>query len=165
MSATARERKTQKMNTITRWNPFKEMDLLQQRLSHLFNPEAIPCRVGGCEPEASTSARWAPLVDISEDDKEYRIKAELPEVGKDDVKVTVESGVLSITGERRGGQEEKDKRYHRVERSYGAFTRSFRVPDDADDSRVSAEFKDGVLTVHLVKSEKAQPKSVEVKFT
>ncbi len=77
--------------------------------------------------------------------------------------MTVESGLLTISGERKFEREEKDKKYHRIERSYGSFTRSFSVPDDAEDSKVSAEFKDGVLTVHLAKSEKARPKSIEVK--
>jgi len=120
-------------------------------------------RVANGKEETMTVAQWLPLVDITEDDKEYLIKVELPEVRKDDVKVTVESGVLTISGERKFEKEEKDRKYHRLERAYGSFTRSFSVPDDADDTKVSAEFKDGVLTVRLAKSEKARPKSVEVK--
>ena len=110
-------------------------------------------------------AEWSPLVDISEDDKEYLIKAELPEVKKEDVKVTAEAGTLTIMGERRFEKEEKGKRYHRVERAYGTFGRSFSLPDDASPAKVSAEFKDGVLTVHLVKDEKAKPQQVEVKVS
>ena len=110
-----------------------------------------------------TSADWAPLVDIAEDEKEYVIKAELPEVTKDDVKVSLQEGVLTITGERKFEKEEKGKKYHRVERAYGSFARSFSLPEDADATKVQAEFKDGVLKVHLPKSEKAKPKSVEVK--
>lgn len=108
-------------------------------------------------------ARWAPLVDITEDDKEYLIKAELPEVRKHEVKVTVENGLLVISGERSFEKEENGKRYHRVERAYGNFARSFAVPDDADDAKVNAEFKDGMLTVHLAKRETAKPKNIEVK--
>jgi HSP20 family protein len=111
-----------------------------------------------------TVPQWLPLVDITEDEKEYLIKAELPEVKKENVKVTVENGVLTISGERNFEKEERDKKYHRVERSYGRFTRSFGVPDDADDTKVSADFKDGLLTVRLTKSEKARPKSIEVKL-
>ena len=103
-------------------------------------------------------------MDITKDDKQYLIKAELPDLRKDDVKVTVEGGVLTISGERKFEKEEKDKKYHRIERAYGTFTRSFSVPDDADDSKVSAEFKDGLLTV-LAKSEKARPKSIDVKVS
>ena len=101
-------------------------------------------------------------MDISEDDKEYLIKAELPEVKREDVKVTAEAGSLTITGERKFEKEEKDKKYHRVERSYGSFVRNFSFPDDASPAKVSAEFKDGVLTVHLGKTEKAKPTHIEV---
>jgi len=90
------------------------------------------------------------------------IKAELPEMKKEDVKVSVESGVLTITGERKFEKEEKKKKYHRVERGYGKFTRRFTLPDDAEASKVKAEFKNGLLTVHLPKSEKAKPKPIEV---
>jgi HSP20 family protein len=103
------------------------------------------------------------LVDITEDEKEWVVKADLPEVKKEDVNVTVENGVLTITGERKFEKEEKDKKYHRIERSYGNFLRSFTLPDAADSSKVTAEFKDGVLKVHLPKGEKAKPKAVEVK--
>ncbi len=149
------------MNMLTRWDPFREMDDLQKRVNSIFG--LTPQRPPNGKEETMTVAQWLPLVDITEDGHEYLIKAELPEVRKEDVKVTVESGVLTISGERKFEKEEKDKRYHRIERSYGSFTRSFSVPDDADDSKVSAEFKDGVLTVRLTKSEKARPKSVEVK--
>ena len=149
------------MSTLTRWDPFREMDELQKRLSSMFGLSTQ--RLANGKEENMTVSQWLPLVDITEDDKEYLIKAELPEVKKDDVKVTVESGVLTISGERKFEREEKDKRYHRIERSYGSFTRSFNVPDDADDAKVAAEFKDGVLTVRLAKSEKARPKSIEVK--
>lgn len=150
------------MSTLTRWNPFKEMDELNRRLTSFF--ALSPTRPGDGK-ESMILAEWAPLVDITEDEKEYLIKAELPEVRKEDVKVTVENRVLSVTGERRLEKEEKDKKYHRIERAYGSFTRSFTVPDDADDSKVSAEFRDGVLTLRLPKNEKARPKSVEVKVS
>ena len=90
-------------------------------------------------------------------------KAELPEVKKEDVKVTVENGVLVITGERRAEKEEKGRRYRRIERSHGSFVRSFTVPEDADSGKVGASFKDGLLIVTLPKSEKAKPLSVDVK--
>lgn len=108
-------------------------------------------------------AEWAPLVDISEDDREYLIKAELPEVKKENVKVTAEEGTLTITGERKFEKDEKGRKYHRVERSYGSFVRNFSLPDNASPAKVSAEFKDGVLTVHLAKAEKAKPQQIEVK--
>jgi HSP20 family protein len=110
-----------------------------------------------------TIADWVPTADITEDDKEYLIRAELPDLRKEDVKVTVENGVLTISGERKFEKEEKQKKYHRVERAYGRFVRGFTLPDDADADGVKADFKDGMLTVHLPKNEQAKPKQIEVK--
>ena len=149
------------MNSLNRWDPFKELEDLQHRFSNLLGRSPVRRQDG--KEEAITVAEWAPLVDITEDTKEYLIKAELPEVKKEDVKVTVEQGVLTITGERKFEKEEKDKKYHRVERSYGSFVRSFSVPDDADAEKVTAEFRDGVLKVHLGKAEQVRPRQVEVK--
>jgi HSP20 family protein len=113
--------------------------------------------------EALTVAQWSPLVDITEDEKEYLIKAELPDMKKEDVRLTVENEVLAISGERTFEKEEKGKKYHRIERAYGSFMRTFSLPEDADGSKVSADFKDGMLQVHLPKSQKAKPKSIEIK--
>lgn len=148
------------MNAMTRWDPFKEVEELHRRLNALLS---LNPRRGGEEKETMTVSEWMPIVDITEDDKEFLIKAELPEVRKEDVKVTVENGVLTISGERKFEKEEKGRRYHRIERAYGNFARSFAVPDDADPAKVKAEFKDGVLAVHLAKSEKARPRSIDVK--
>jgi HSP20 family protein len=145
------------INTLTRWEPL-EMEDVQNRLSHLFGR-----RTNGRDD--ITLADWTPLADITEDDKEYLIKAELPDVRKEDVKVTVENGMLTISGERKFEKEEKNKKYHRVERAYGSFVRSFTLPEDADASKVKAEFRDGVLTVHLPKSERAKPKQIDVKVS
>ena len=150
------------MNVLTRWDPFKEMDELHRRLNSLFHLGQGRTTNGN---ENMTVAEWSPVVDITEDEKSYLIKAELPEVKKEDVKVTVEKGVLTLSGERRLEREEKGKKYHRLERAYGSFFRSFGIPDDADASNVLAEFKDGVLSVRLNKSEKALPKSIEVKVS
>jgi HSP20 family protein len=117
----------------------------------------------GSGKEALTVADWIPTVDISETDAEYLIKAELPEIKKEDVKVTVEDGVLTILGERRQEKEEKGKKYHRVERSYGSFVRSFTLPESVDEGAVKAEYKDGVLNLHLPKTEKVKPKTIDVK--
>lgn len=151
------------MNTLTHWDPFKEMEELQGRLAKLFS--LGPTRFGNGGKEAITVTEWAPSVDITEDEKEYLIKADLPEVKKEDVKVTVEDDVLTITGERNLEKEEKGKKYHRLERSYGNFLRSFTLPPGAEGTKVSAEFKDGVLKVHLPKSEKAKTKPVDVKVS
>ena len=149
------------MTTLTRWNPFRELDDIQNRLfNNLLKTQ--PGRSNG-DQESLTVSEWTPLVDIIEDEKEYVLKAELPEIKKEDVKVTVENGLLSISGERKLEQEEKGKRYHRVERAHGSFMRSFSLPDDADTYKVNAEFKDGVLRVRVAKSENARPKQIEVK--
>ena len=148
------------MNVVTRWDPSREMEELQNRLSNFFG--RTPARLGDAKEESMTVAEWAPLVDITEDEKEYIIKTELPEVKKEDVKVAVENGLLTIVGERKFEKEE-NKKYHRIERAYGRFVRSFIVPDYVEADKVSAEFKDGVLKVHLPKSEKTKPKQIEVK--
>ncbi len=147
-----------------RWNPFKDMEDLQNKVfSSLFG--RLPLRRDGGQEETMSVTEWAPLVDITEDEKEYLIKAELPEIRKDDLHVTVENGVLTINGERKFEKVEKGKRYHRVERAYGTFTRSFTLPEDADGQRVNAEFKDGILRVHVAKDETAKPKAIDVKVS
>jgi HSP20 family protein len=144
------------------WDPFREIEEMQTRLASLFGTR-LPLLKEGRE-EGFSLSEWTPPVDITEDDKEYTIKAELPGVNKEDVKVTVEGGVLSITGERKAEKEEKDKKYHRIERSYGSFIRSFTLPEGASSDKIGAEFKDGVLRLHLPKDEKAKPKSIDVKI-
>ena len=159
------------MNTLTKWNPFqvgrwepfKELEELNTRLSSLFGRAPVPSE--GTGGESMTITEWAPLVDITEDEKEYLVKADLPEVKKEDVKVGVEDNVLTISGERKFEKEEKNKKYHRVERAYGSFMRSFTLPEETDAKKVSAEFKDGVLKVHLPKNGVAKPKGIEVKVT
>ncbi len=118
-------------------------------------------RVGS--QEVIATGDWAPRVDIAETDKAFEIKAEIPDVNKEDVRVTVHNGVLTIQGERKQEKEEKGKKFHRVERYYGSFTRSFTLPDNVDETKISALFKDGVLNIQIQKTEEAKPKSIEVK--
>lgn len=146
--------------TLVRWNPSRELEEMSDRLNRMFNRQALP-QVN--TKETMVVADWVPSVDVSETDGEYQIKAEIPDVKKEDVKVTLEDGVLTIQGERKHEKEEKGKKYHRVERSYGSFARSFTLPDLVDEEKVKAEFKDGVLNLQLPKSEKAKPKAIEVK--
>jgi HSP20 family protein len=136
---------------------------MEKRLSTIFG--RAPMTASGEKKEAITVTEWSPLVDISEDENEYIVKAELPEMKKEEIKINVHDDVLSISGERKYEKEEKGKKYHRVERAYGSFMRSFTLPEDADGSKVNAEYKDGLLKVHLPKSEKAKPKAIEVKVT
>lgn len=151
------------MNIMTQWNPLRDMQELQSRVLKVLNSGAQ----GGCENgkcDTAAVADWVPVVDIAEDDKEYLIKAELPEVEKENVHVTVENGRLILSGERKFEKEETGKKYHRVERSYGSFLRSFNLPENADPEKVEAEFKDGLLRVHLPKQEKAKPRQIDVKI-
>ncbi|HZJ17100.1 MAG TPA: Hsp20/alpha crystallin family protein [Chthoniobacteraceae bacterium] len=149
------------MTTLAKWNPFGELETLQNRLTTLFGRPLL--RTTGEETFGVTE--WAPLVDVTEDEKEYLIKAELPEMKKENVNVTVEDGTLRITGERKFEKEEKTRKYHRVERAYGTFERNFTLPEGTKGDKVTAEYKDGVLRVHLPKGEEVKPKAVEVKVT
>ncbi len=148
------------MNTLTHWNPFRDFAEWENRLNRSLG---LGARTGNGK-ESITVAQWSPAVDISEDSKEFLVKAELPELKKEEIKVSVENGELSISGERKFDKEEKDKdkKYHRIERSYGSFIRSFTLPDDVAADKVSAEFKDGVLLVHLPKTEVTKPKPMQV---
>lgn len=146
------------MNLI-KWDPFRELEDVSNRLNRVFGRPLARAESGH---EMFPMADWTPSADISETDTAYLIKAEIPGVKKEDVKVTLQDGMLTIQGERKMEKEEKDKKFHRIERSYGSFMRSFRVPDDADESAVKAEFKDGMLNVTLTKSAKAKSKAINV---
>lgn len=149
--------------SLVRFDPFRELTDLSERLNHMFGRSMTPRMPGEAGKDALTLVDWAPMVDIAETAEEFHIKAELPEVKKEEVKVSVDNGVLRIEGERKQEKEEKGKKYHRIERSYGSFMRSFTLPENVDDTNVRAEFKEGILHVRLPKTEKAKPKSVEVK--
>lgn len=131
---------------------------MQDRLNRLFN-DRQPAEAA----KGFVTTNWAPAVDIQETDAEYVIKADLPAVKKENVKVEFEDGVLTLEGERQSEKEEKNKKFHRVEREFGQFIRRFVVPSEVDASKIAAEFKDGVLNIRLPKSAAAKPKSVEVK--
>ncbi len=136
---------------MTTWNPFREMDELMSRYH----------RIGLSKGDTD----WAPAVDIKESKEEYLIEADLPGVNKDDIKVSVHNGVLTLQGERRVEKEDKDEKHHRVERFYGHFTRSFSLPEDVEEDKINADSKDGIIKVHLPKAKKAKPKSIEVKVS
>jgi HSP20 family protein len=131
---------------LVRWDPFRELEGLRARLS-----------------DESLFGGWSPAVDIQETDYEFILKADLPDVKKEDVKVELEDGVLTVEGERTKEKEEKGKRFHKVERAYGKFVRHFTLPTEVDGPNVKAEFKDGVLNVRLPKAVNAKPKAIDVK--
>ena len=138
---------------ITRWEPFREFDEMLREYSPFFSRG--PRRgVRGTD--------WMPLADITETDKEYLIKADLPEVRKEDVKITVDNGIITITGERRREKEHKEENEIRVESSYGTFLRRFSLPDDIDAAAIRAESKDGVLRVHIPKKAHPASKSMSI---
>lgn len=144
----------------TQWNPFKDRDELESRLATMLATRAA---LSDGFKEAMTVAEWSPLVDIIEDEKQFLIRAELPDMKKEQVKLTVENDVLTISGERKYEKETNGHKHHRIERAYGTFMRSFSLPENTDGSKLSADYKDGMLTVRLPKSEKAKSKAIEVK--
>ena len=146
------------MKTLTNYNPVTELEALTSRINSFFGRPLL--HPAGADFFADRE--WSLPVDVCEDDKEYVIKAELPEVNKEDVKITLEDGALKISGERKMVKEDNGVKYHHVERCYGAFERSFVIPEGAKADEVSAEFHDGLLKVHLPKGKEARPKSVEI---
>jgi HSP20 family protein len=145
---------------MNRWEPFRELDEIERRLESLFTRSPFQRA-----QEGISAQQWYPQVDITEDDKEYLVKADLPEVAKNDVKVAFREGILEIAGERKQEKQESTRRFHRTERTYGAFLRSFTLPAAAEGEKARAEFHDGVLTVRIPKSEKLAPKVIEVKVS
>lgn len=141
--------------TLVKWDPWREMEELFDRYTR-----AMGLPRGG--QEALTAGDWSPRVDIVELDDEFRIQADIPGVDKDNVHVTVENGVLTLKGERKREVEEKGKKFHRVERFTGVFTRQFTLPENVDTAGIRAVFKDGILTLHLPKTEKAKPKAIDI---
>jgi HSP20 family protein len=141
------------MNVI-RWEPFREVDEMLRQYSPLFS-RALRRNRG-------EAGEWTPVADISETDQEYVIKAELPEVKKEDVKVTLDNGIMTIAGERKYQKEQNDASEIRIESFYGTFSRSFSLPDNIDANGIRAETKDGVLRVKIPKIQAAAPKSVSI---
>src|SRR6476646_3302198 len=150
------------LNKVTTWNPLREMDEAQNRLNQIFLG-SFPNRMGSGEIHSMAVADWSPEVDNSEDDQGYLLKADLPEMKKDDVRVTVEEGILSVSGERKSEKEDQKKKFHRIELSFGTFRRSFTLPEDADSTKVTADLRDGVLRVHLPTARVAKSKATQVK--
>ena len=149
------------MNTLITWNQLREMEEAQNRVTRFFG--GFPNKLGTGETHSLAVADWSPEVDISQDEHEYLLKADLPEIKKDDLRVTVEDGILCVSGERKSEKEDQERKFHRVERSYGSFRRSFTLPEDTDSKKVTAEFRDGVLKVHLPTTAIAKTKALQVK--
>ena len=149
------------MNTLITWNQLREMEEAQNRVTRFFG--GFPNKLGTGETHSLAVADWSPEIDISQDEHEYLLKADLPEIKKDDVRVTVEDDILCVSGERKSEKEDHKRKFHRIERSIGNFRRSFTLPEDTDSTKVTADFRDGVLKVHLPTTTTVKSKAVVVK--
>jgi HSP20 family protein len=145
--------------SLIRWDPFADVDSLFSRML----PMSF-ANLPRLSPNGSPKFEWAPSTDISETEKEYLIRAQLPAVKKEDVQVTFHDGMITIKGERKQQKEDKNEKYHRTESLYGSFERRFSLPDNVNSEAISCESKDGVLTVHIPKTEvtKSSPKQIAV---
>jgi HSP20 family protein len=151
------------MANITRWDPLSEFSSLQDRFNQLLSqPGGLFRNMGTSMDQPLAFGNFAPPVDIYEDDHQVTIQAELPGVEEKDLNITVENNVLTITGERKLENEENKENFHRIERSYGRFTRSFTLPSTLDTENINADFNNGVLKIVLNKSEAAKPKQIKV---
>ncbi|MBU1095695.1 MAG: heat-shock protein [Ignavibacteriae bacterium HGW-Ignavibacteriae-2] len=150
--------------TLVKWNPSRDLLNIERDFNRLF--KSFNERFGTRRKleDDYENASWAPLADIIEKEDFYLLKADIPGLTKDDVKVSYTNGVLSISGERKEENESKDSNYYKIERSYGKFFRSFTLPEGIDENNINAEFKDGTLSIKVPKSEKAKPKQIEVKI-
>jgi HSP20 family protein len=144
---------------ITRFDPFRDLAVLQDRMNRMFN-DTYGAR--NQEDHMLSRGTWVPPVDIYEVEGELVLKAELPDIKREDVDVSVENNTLTIRGERKLDNDIKQENFHRVERAYGSFVRTFSLPPTVDTGRIGAEYKNGVLTVKLPMREEAKPRQIDV---
>ena len=147
---------------IVRWEPFRDLVSIQGRMNRLFDEAFRGATHPAGDEEEWSLGSWAPAVDIFEQDGNIVLKAELPGVDPKDVDVRVENNVLTLRGERKLDNEVKKESYHRVERAYGSFSRSFTLPSVVDTEKIKADYRDGVLRVNLPKREEARPKQISI---
>jgi HSP20 family protein len=143
---------------ITRWSPFRDVVSVQDEMSRLFDDVfgQRPARVQW------TDGIWNPSVDVTEDKDSVVVKAEMPGLNKDDIKISVQDSILTLKGEKKQEKEEKETDYHRIERSYGSFCRSFQLPTTVRADKIKANYKDGVLSIILPKTEEVKPKEIPI---
>ena len=143
---------------IVRWDPFRELNAVQERMNRLFSDA-----YRAADDDVMRRGLWAPPVDIYDSGKhELVIKAELPDMKRDDIEITVENNTLTLRGEKKMDSEIKEEHCHRIERTYGAFSRTFSLPTTVDTTKVSADYRNGVLTIKLPIREEAKPKQIQV---
>jgi len=145
------------MTTLTRWEPFRGLSALQEQMNRLLEDNLLRGR-----SDDSALSTWAPAVDIYETENELVVKADLPEVDEKDLDVRVEDNTLTIRGERKLEKSVKEDNFLRVERAYGAFSRSFSLPHTVKAEDIKAEYKNGVLNVHIPKREESKPKQIKI---
>ncbi len=140
--------------TLVRWDPVRELASMEiDRLNQMFS-----------DVYGAFGRSWVPAVDVYENDNhEFVIKAELPEITREDISITFDNGVLTLKGERKAELETSREQYHRIERHHGSFTRSFTLPATVDAARIQASYKDGVLTIRVPQRDEAKPKQIEIK--
>lgn len=146
------------MTVLTRWDPFRELSTLQDRMNRLFQDSFG--REG--REEALSTTAFAPAVDVYEDEHSITLKIEVPGIDEKDIDVRLENNTLTVHGERKFEKEEKEENYRRIERQYGSFTRSFTLPNTIDTDSISANYDKGVLKVSLAKKAEAKPKQIKV---
>lgn len=148
------------MTQMTRWNPLREMETIHHQMNRLFEPFFV--RGGLDEGTDLAAGAWVPPVDIEETSDRLVVRAEIPGMSPDEIDVRVENGVLTIRGERRFESERRDRNFHRVERSYGTFSRSFTLPTTVDTENVSARYEQGILELEMPRREEAKPRRIPI---
>lgn len=142
---------------VTRWDPFRELASLQNRVNSIFQDYG---RTG--QDELTTAGSFVPAVDVYEDEHKVTLKLEIPGINQDDVDIRLENNTLTVRGERKFEKEEKEENFHRIERRYGSFARSFTLPNTLDPESVTANYENGVLKIELAKRAEAKPKQIKV---
>jgi len=145
------------MPVLTRWDPFRELNALQQRMNRLFEEQ-----YDGGREETLTTGAFVPPVDIYEDEHSIQLKLEVPGVDEKDLDIKVENNTMIVSGERKFEKEEKEENFHRVERRYGSFSRSFTLPNTVSTDDIQASYENGVLKIRLAKRAEAKPKQIKV---
>ncbi|WP_321495952.1 Hsp20/alpha crystallin family protein [uncultured Desulfobacter sp.] len=141
---------------LTKWDPFQGIDSIFTKYLRDLNRPSLG------NQELLTPGDWVPRADIAETDLDFTIKVEVPEIKREDIRITIDNGVLNIRGERKQEKEDKNVKYHRIERHYGSFLRSFSMPDNVTEEQIEAQFNEGILTLRLPKTEKSKPKQIEI---
>ncbi|MGB2696509.1 MAG: Hsp20/alpha crystallin family protein [Candidatus Zixiibacteriota bacterium] len=148
---------------LVRWRPFRDLVSIQDEMNRLFNDffGRVPSRFEG----DLSASEWNPSVDISETKDEIVVKAEVPGMKKDDIKINLQDNVLTLKGERKQEKEEKETNFYRMERCYGSFTRSFNLPTMVQADKIKASYKDGILNITLPKAEEVKPKQIPIEIS